>query len=87
QLLKVPVQRGHIDYDYPFSFELLILAIRNADAATGCPADVRNFVLEHLSTGPGLAHLSSELVSLLYESLDNPLKYYRCPSCTAEVIV
>lgn len=87
QLLKLPVQRGYVGHGYPLSFELLTLEIRKTAAATGCPADVRNFVLEHLSPAPGLAHHSHELVTPLYASLTMPSTYYQCPTCEQEVVI
>ncbi|EIW51257.1 uncharacterized protein TRAVEDRAFT_54723 [Trametes versicolor FP-101664 SS1] len=86
-LLKLPIQRGQPGCDYPLSYELLLVAIRATNSATGCPADVRNFVLAHLSPATGLAHQTSKLAARLYAFSSVPSKYYRCPNCTTAVII
>ncbi|EIW52244.1 uncharacterized protein TRAVEDRAFT_53669 [Trametes versicolor FP-101664 SS1] len=90
KLLKMPIQRGYPEYDYPLSFERLLLQMRKTYVTTGCPADVHNYVLEHLNLAPGLVHRSAEMTTVLYSLIGDPendCTYYRCPSCEDEVII
>ncbi|OSC96710.1 hypothetical protein PYCCODRAFT_1472432 [Trametes coccinea BRFM310] len=82
-LLYLPIQRGHVDYPWLLSFELLLLAVRAHDRAWGCPSDVQEFVTKHLSMAPSLTHLTDKYCTIVLAS--KPSVFYWCPQCGGDI--
>ena len=82
-LLKQPIQRGYADYNFPLSFEILLLKVRTEDARRGCPANVREYIQTNMELFEDVKEKLLEYWGILI-SLPIPI-YYTCPTCRANI--
>ncbi|KAI9065019.1 hypothetical protein FKP32DRAFT_1675106 [Trametes sanguinea] len=80
-LLLTPLQRGSPSYNWPLSFELLVLAIRSQELSSGCPPDIRSFIIDHLSLASHLNHSLDMFVQIFLNLRRPDTTYYHCPDC------